>query len=79
MVYFLRNCGSWALALLEELGLEILTVVFLTCVGRWGACIQRNDVMFQFNKDLFLFSLGEQRDEEVDSEMGAALWCGHRS
>lgn len=65
------------MVLLEELRLEILTVVSLTCVGRWGACTQSKDVMFQFNKDLFLFSLGEERSEEVDSHMGAALCCGH--
>lgn len=28
--------------------------------------------MFQFNKDLFLFSLEEEGNEEVDSHMGAA-------
>lgn len=44
--------------------LEILTVVSLTCVGRWGACTQSKDVIFQFDKDVFLFSLGEERNEE---------------
>ena len=57
--------------------IEILTVAFLTCVGRWGARTQSKDVMLQFNKDLFLFSLGEERNEEVDSHMGAELCCGH--
>lgn len=28
--------------------------------------------MFQFDKDLFLFSLEEEGNEEVDSHMGAA-------
>lgn len=51
----------------------MLSVVSLTCVGRWGACTQSKDVMFQFNKDLFLFSLGEERSEEVDPHMGTAL------
>lgn len=62
---------------MEELRLEILAAVSLTCVGRWGACTQSKDVMFQFNKDLLLFSLGEERNEEVDSHMGAALGRGH--
>lgn len=53
--------------------------MFLTCVGRGGARIQRHDVMFQFNKDLFLFSLGEERNEEVDSAMGALLRRGRGS
>lgn len=47
--------------------------MLVTCVGSWGTCIQRNDATLQFNKDLFLFSLGEERNEEDGSEMGAAL------
>lgn len=46
---------------MEELRLKILTVVSLTCVGRRGGCTQSKDVMFQCNKDLFLFSLGEEQ------------------
>ena len=65
------------MVLLEELRIEISTVVCLTCVGRLGDCTQSKDVMFLLNKDLFLFSLGEKRNEEVDSHMGAALCCGH--
>lgn len=57
--------------------LEILSVVSLTCVGRRGSCTQSKDVMFQFNKDLLLFSLGEESSEEVDYHMGATLCCGH--
>lgn len=60
---------------LEELGLEILSVVFLTCVGRRGARTQSKDVMFQFNEDLLLFSLGEERKGGTDLHMGAT--CRH--
>lgn len=56
---------------------ELPSVVSVTCVGRWGACTQDKDVMFEFNKDLFLFSAEEERSEEVDSRMGAAH-CSRR-
>lgn len=57
---------------METLRLKIVSVLSLTCVGRRGTCTQSKGVMFQFNKDLFLFSLEEEGNEEVDSHMGAA-------
>lgn len=38
-----------------------------------GTCTQSKGVMLQFNKDLFLFSPEEERNEEVDSHMGAGI------
>lgn len=41
-----------------------IVIVFLTCVGRRGSYTQRKDVMFQSNKDLFLFSIWERKKME---------------
>lgn len=70
---------------MEKLSLkrQCCSAVSLTCVGSWGTYTQSKGVMLQFNKDLFLFSVEEEGNEEVDSHMGAdiaaAVWsCGLR-
>lgn len=57
---------------IDSLDSPCCSTVSLTCVGRWGAHTHSEGVMFRFNKDLFLFSLEEEGNEEVDSRMGAA-------
>lgn len=51
----------------------------LTRVGRRATCTQSKDVMFQFNKDLFLFSFGEERNEEVDLTRGSSAMASIRT
>lgn len=72
----LSTCWSWALVPMEKLSLKIDSVLVLCRWPVWadgGTCTQSKGVMFQFNKDLFLFSLEEEGNEEVESHMGAAI------